>query len=271
MRRCPKCTDVKQDDQFPITWSTREGKRIYLSICRDCKREADRQRIRKICKTNEYKVKYAEYKNRPEVKLRRKEQQILKNPPSRRIYIKECDNCHTAFVARQNRARFCSEVCARRDRYKNNKKEILLRDKKRKLTTIYGTTIRNCNVCNKEYDFLKQGSGKFCSDVCQDKNKKYAKKAFGHTHRKRARFYGVIYTSVNKNKVFARDKWTCKICGIKTPMRNMGKQLDNSPELDHVIPLSKGGPHTYTNVQCSCRQCNIMKGDSLVGQLKLAI
>lgn len=34
--------------------------------------------------------------------------------------------------------------------------------------------------------------------------------------------------------------------------------------------LSQGGPHTYSNVQCACRACNIRKGSqSEVGQLPL--
>lgn len=30
--------------------------------------------------------------------------------------------------------------------------------------------------------------------------------------------------------------------------------------LDHVIPMSKGGGHTYANTQCSHLKCNVDKG-----------
>lgn len=31
--------------------------------------------------------------------------------------------------------------------------------------------------------------------------------------------------------------------------------------LDHIVPISKGGPHTYSNTQCLCRDCNLKKSD----------
>lgn len=37
-------------------------------------------------------------------------------------------------------------------------------------------------------------------------------------------------------------------------------------EMDHVIPLSKGGTHTAANVVPSCRTCNAKKGNRLLQQ-----
>lgn len=45
----------------------------------------------------------------------------------------------------------------------------------------------------------------------------------------------------------------------------MGSTESNAPELEHVIPLSKGGTHTRANVRCSCRACNLNKGAKLPG------
>ena len=36
--------------------------------------------------------------------------------------------------------------------------------------------------------------------------------------------------------------------------------------LDHIIPLSQGGTHTYNNVQLAHFLCNISKRDSLLPQ-----
>ena len=70
--------------------------------------------------------------------------------------------------------------------------------------------------------------------------------------------------SVDPFKVFDRDGWVCQMCGVPTPRELRATWEDNAPELDHIIPLSKGGPHTYKNTQCSCRKCNQRKSDKIV-------
>ncbi len=52
---------------------------------------------------------------------------------------------------------------------------------------------------------------------------------------------------LTRRAVFARDDWTCQYCGA--PAEN----------LDHVIPRSKGGEHTWENVVAACRRCNAKK------------
>lgn len=120
---------------------------------------------------------------------------------------------------------------------------------------------------------------RYCSDECEESAKsnkrRSARKAYrkrsrargmgaGRNHRKRARLAGVEYEAVQPRKVFDRDGWRCQICGISTPAKCRGTHKKNAPELDHVIPIALGGPHTYGNVQCACRQCNGKKGASRV-------
>ena len=73
--------------------------------------------------------------------------------------------------------------------------------------------------------------------------------------------------NVDPLKVFARDKWRCTLCGVKTPIELRGTLKPNAPELDHILPVSKGGTHTYTNTQCACRRCNSTKADKPLGQM----
>lgn len=89
--------------------------------------------------------------------------------------------------------------------------------------------------------------------------------------RRKARQRGLHAESVNHLEVFARDGWKCQLCGCNTPTRLRGGCSPNAPELDHIIPLSKGGPHTYANTQCACRRCNLDKRDNIKGQFRLAI
>jgi 5-methylcytosine-specific restriction endonuclease McrA len=56
---------------------------------------------------------------------------------------------------------------------------------------------------------------------------------------------------VNRRTVFARDGSRCQYCGLPA---------DN---IDHVLPRSRGGPHSWENVVASCRRCNSRKEDRL--------
>lgn len=69
--------------------------------------------------------------------------------------------------------------------------------------------------------------------------------------------------------VFDRDGWRCQMCFVKTPRRLRGTHHPRAPELDHIIPVSKGGSHTYINTQCACSRCNRTKNNKIIGQLRL--
>jgi 5-methylcytosine-specific restriction endonuclease McrA len=69
--------------------------------------------------------------------------------------------------------------------------------------------------------------------------------------RKRA-MDGTRVVPVNRERVAARDGWRCSLCG--------GVVTRADWSLDHVIPLSKGGEHTYGNVRLAHNNCNKRKG-----------
>ena len=53
-------------------------------------------------------------------------------------------------------------------------------------------------------------------------------------------------------EVFKRDSFTCQYCGRSAP--------DVVLEIDHIIPVSKGGENEITNLITSCFDCNRGKG-----------
>ena len=67
----------------------------------------------------------------------------------------------------------------------------------------------------------------------------------------------------------SRDGWRCQLCGVRTPKSKRGSCADDAPEVDHVVPLAKGGAHALWNTQCLCRRCNSKKGATALGQLSL--
>jgi len=79
----------------------------------------------------------------------------------------------------------------------------------------------------------------------------------------RAKSYGADVEPINPIAIMERDAWTCHICGVEAPRELRGTMRWNAPELDHIIPLAAGGSHTYDNVACAHRACNLEKGDAL--------
>ena len=73
---------------------------------------------------------------------------------------------------------------------------------------------------------------------------------------------GNHYEKFPKELVFNRDGWTCKYCG-KTLLKG-SLDLKTMPTIDHVIPISKGGPHTIDNCVTSCYSCNSKKGSKIL-------
>lgn len=70
--------------------------------------------------------------------------------------------------------------------------------------------------------------------------------------RKRAR-RGTQVVPVNRERVAERDAWRCGLCG--------GEVNRETWSLDHIEPLSRGGEHTYENVQLAHLSCNSRKGN----------
>jgi 5-methylcytosine-specific restriction endonuclease McrA len=64
---------------------------------------------------------------------------------------------------------------------------------------------------------------------------------------------------LTRRAVFARDNWSCQYCGA--PAEN----------LDHVVPKSRGGTHTWDNVVSACRRCNSKKENRLFQEAGLRL
>jgi hypothetical protein len=67
-----------------------------------------------------------------------------------------------------------------------------------------------------------------------------------------------LMTPQLREKIKRRDKNTCQQCGIS--VRDEPNLLI---EVDHIIPISKGGTTTEVNLQALCWRCNRTKGATL--------
>ena len=75
-------------------------------------------------------------------------------------------------------------------------------------------------------------------------------------------FVRVPYRSrvpLSRRAVFARDGHRCQYCN---------RAAEN---IDHVVPRSRGGTHSWDNVVASCRSCNAHKEDRMLGDTGLRL
>ena len=61
-----------------------------------------------------------------------------------------------------------------------------------------------------------------------------------------------VRIAITRRSVFTRDGHRCQYCG------------GAAENIDHVVPRSRGGPHSWDNVVASCKGCNAAKEDRLL-------
>ena len=131
-----------------------------------------------------------------------------------------------------------------------------------------------CSLCEREFWPRTYGQ-RYCSLSCSAVDQVYAVRVAdpaalkGKTHQQRARRFGGDVERVDRYKVFERDGWLCMICLMPVD-RDAVWPDPKSVSLDHIVPLSRGGGHTYRNVQCAHLACNIAKGASYGGASAVA-
>lgn len=91
-------------------------------------------------------------------------------------------------------------------------------------------------------------------------SRKESKKRREYLKRSNTKCRGKIFRT---SDVFKRDSWTCQLCGMRVVKSKVS--IPEQATIDHIIPLSRGGPHSLENCQCACRACNVAKRDSLPG------
>ena len=65
--------------------------------------------------------------------------------------------------------------------------------------------------------------------------------------------------ALNRRAVFVRDDHKCQYCGAP------------ADSLDHVVPRSRGGEHSWENVVAACSRCNTSKRDRLLHETSMRL
>jgi len=67
------------------------------------------------------------------------------------------------------------------------------------------------------------------------------------------------HVPLSRRAVFVRDEHECQYCA------------GPAETLDHVVPRSRGGLHSWDNVVAACRRCNLRKGDRLLEHTQMEL
>lgn len=193
-----------------------------------------------------------------------------------------CIQCGKLFKKKSDRVGYCSRDCkglSRRKKWPHTKvhpctdcgryvnarrkrcdecRATLLNSQKESSRS---TGICRCRYCNKLWFATKSARKmRFCSSRC-------ARRASGKSHRHRARKYGVPYEPINIAKLMERDGGRCVICRVRVVRSDAFNP--KWATIGHIVPISKGGPHTWSNVQLECWKCNTHAGAKTHGQHRL--
>ena len=201
---------------------------------------------------------------------------VANRPNTWRNAGKPCVECSKPLQRYQGK--FCSHTCSKRhlsrskrkrnpEKYRNSKRLQRQRASAKKRATKLelqksGAFIRPCNTCDEPFDSFsfKGKTPTFCSKRCQNKADHERRRA-----RKRAAFIEVV----SVKKLAKWQSWRCYLCkGIID--KDARSPHPKSLSLDHLVPLSLGGEHSYRNCAAAHLGCNSRKqAKAMNEQLKL--
>lgn len=144
-----------------------------------------------------------------------------------------CDECRTAKTAHAKKWR---------DRRRASGNPVV--SKRRMLSAV-------CEACQVSFMARPDQPGRFCSMECA-----------GNVHGvDEYRGRPNIPSRVRKS-ICERDGDTCQLC--LSPVRHdVDVNHPRYPNMDHVVPFSKGGSDDAENLRLTCRQCNMMRGNNV--------
>ena len=114
---------------------------------------------------------------------------------------------------------------------------------------------RACVVCGSL--FATQNVSMTCGDACADVKRADDKREA--KHRRRAMERAAFVAPVVRRHVYARDNYTCQLCGEPLDM-SATVPHPLAPTIDHIVALANGGTHEPANVQSAHYRCNAVKG-----------
>lgn len=124
--------------------------------------------------------------------------------------------------------------------------------------------VQQCFVCGVEFCPLKmrRKTNAYCSSSCRSRAKwilhqdRERERNRNRYHLQRAAGVGEVVTT---RALRDRDGDACYLCGIDIDFALQWPNAE-SPSLDHIRPISRGGAHSMKNTALTHLRCNVRKG-----------
>lgn len=192
---------------------------------------------------------------------------------------RRCSQCGSGFTSARSDQVNCSKACRR---LREMERARLSRQMSRGGVPAQKAVVRDlcCPHCGVRFQrrWKRLSPVEFCSLACSHAARVVEVKAKRVYNREASRAAGARRRALKRGatverflpvEVLERDGWRCHICHCRTPKKLRGTLAPNAPEVDHIVPLSRGGEHSRRNTACSCRRCNNRKSDKVLGQPSL--
>ncbi len=118
------------------------------------------------------------------------------------------------------------------------------------------TKYHPCVVCGKQTKRKK-----FCSKECYHKTTNYIRGSSDRLNRD-----NIVDSDITLERLFHKEWGVCYLCGESCDWEDYSINDNgvfiagnNYPSIDHIIPLSRGGVHSWDNVRLAHRICNSKK------------
>lgn len=156
-----------------------------------------------------------------------------------------CRGCGETFTTRDVRSVTCGTACRQWIRSHPGVKRVLDRE---------------CLHCGTPFR-ASMANHKYCFPTCTKSAAKI---------RRRGQLARVFVEDVRKTVIAERDRWTCQLCGKKVNQR-LRAPHPKSWSIDHIVPIYRGGEHSYANTQLAHLGCNVAKGHRTRHATQLAL
>lgn len=161
-----------------------------------------------------------------------------------------CPVCNKHFETTTNN-RCCSNECS--DTYRKTPKAYMNISKEK--------ICKNCGITF----VVKYGDkrNKYCSFECQV----HRNAGLSHRNRKYRLKNAMIDSDITLKQVMINDNNICYLCNKEVNPNDYyirdGRYIigDDYPSIDHIMPISKGGLHSWNNVRLAHMRCNTLKSN----------